>query len=353
MTQERCSAGTMVTIYGAGIIGLSCALEFSNRGASVTLIDPVWPPRGASWAAAGMIAPAFEAAAVSGTHPKLFELCLKGAALWPEWSDKLEAETGLPAGYEAEPSLALAFDAEQTAHLQAIVERSKRAGFAVDSIEPDDVAIRPTLALEMPTDTHVDNRLTMMALVNACEGRENITLADAPDPSQQAITLITAGWQSPDLVGARLPVFPLGGQMLSVEPVAGAPSRTVRCGSLYIVPKRDRVIIGATVEPGVARRIIVLEDVEDLRQQAARLFPELANAPIIERWAGVRPGTPDHAPYLGQIRQNVFVAAGHHRNGILLAPLTAQIMADMILERKTDPLIDAFAPSRALEELQS
>lgn len=353
MTQDQGNAGNMITIYGAGIIGLSCALELSNRGASVTLIDPVWPPRGASWAAAGMIAPAFEAAAVSGTHPKLFELCLKGAALWPEWSQRLEAETGLPAGYEAEPSLALAFDAEQAAHLQAIVERSKRAGFAVDTIQPNDVAIRPTLALEMPTDTHVDNRLTMMALVRACEQRDAITILRTPPPSQGGFILVTAGWETPDILGVDLPVFPLGGQMLSVEPVAGAPTRTVRCGSLYIVPKRDRVIIGATVEPGVARRNIVLEDVEDLRQQAARLFPALANAPIIERWAGVRPGTPDHGPYLGQIRQNVFVAAGHHRNGILLAPLTAQIMADMILERKTDPLIDAFAPTRALEELQS
>ena len=109
-------------VRGAGIIGLSCALEMAVRGADIVLVDPVWPPRGASWAAAGMIAPAFEAAGRPGAHSRLFELCIKSAALWPEWTDQLSDLTGLTSGYSSLASKAVAIDEETGRQLTNVLD---------------------------------------------------------------------------------------------------------------------------------------------------------------------------------------------------------------------------------------
>ena len=101
-----------IAIIGAGIVGLSCAMEFARRGANVSLYEKTWPPRGASWAAAGMLAPAFEAIGVDGGHPHLFQLCDAGARAWPQWAERLERESGLPSGYDPAPSLAIALNVD-------------------------------------------------------------------------------------------------------------------------------------------------------------------------------------------------------------------------------------------------
>ena len=133
--------------------------------------------------------------------------------------------------------------------------------------------------------------------------------------------------------------------MLSVAPVEGAPQMTVRAGHLYIVPKADRIIIGATSEPGRVLSQSEPDRIDDLLAHAIRICPVLETAPVLESWAGVRPGRKNHAPLLGRTRlDGVFVASGHFRNGILLAPITAQIMADLILDGEVSPLASAFAP---------
>ena len=128
---------------------------------------------------------------------------------------------------------------------------------------------------------------------------------------------------------------------------------TVRCGHIYIVPKSDRIIIGATTEPG---RTSLQPDhlaIERLRHAAAEICPALAEAEVIESWAGVRPGTKDHAPILGETSiPGLFIAAGHFRNGILLAPLTAKMMADLVIDGNTSELARAFSPNaRHAEQL--
>src|SRR6056297_3016728 len=107
-----------VAVIGAGIIGLSCAIELADRGLAVSLFEPNWPPRGASWAAAGMLAPAFEAAASPGVHADLFQLCDASAQLWPAWARALEAKSGRPSGYRPGPSLAIALNDAQVQHLE-------------------------------------------------------------------------------------------------------------------------------------------------------------------------------------------------------------------------------------------
>lgn len=368
-----------IGIIGAGIIGLSCAIELADRGVRVALYDKSWPPRGASWAAAGMLAPAFEAAPTLGTHPTLYELCDASAKLWPDWAKSLQARTGIDAGYYPGPSLAIATNSAQTQSFDAV--RSALSGQpnaprdCTDEVHELEPALAGEIrsALLLPSDGQADNRQTVTALVAAVEAHSDITIHPGLAPLKSVggvldhaghdATLVCAGWGTAivkaeengerfSLVNWDVSLDEIdcyGGQMLAVEPVAGAPKMTVRCGHLYIVPKADRIIIGATTEPGRVLDQAEPDVVAELKRQAAALCPVLADAPVIESWAGVRPGTKDHAPLLGETRTSgLFVASGHYRNGILLAPITAQIMADTIVDGKVSDLARAFSPRARL-----
>lgn len=374
-----------IAIAGAGIIGLGCALELARRGAPVTLYDPNTPGRGASWAAAGMIAPAFEAAAENGVHPRLFDLCLQGARLWTDFAARLERDAGVPLGYSPGPSLAIATNAEAAGHLAAIAARLELSGIPGDRLTPAEACARePALsphiasALSLPTDGHVNNRAVVTALLKLCMAHPDIAIEQRPAPIRASVMgvsvddhdllLVTAGWQSAVLkVEEHGREFSLvnwdagldgidcyGGQMLSVTRGPDGPVTTLRAGHVYMVPRGDELVIGATMEPGRTDDMPDDAAIADLKAKAAGIVPCVADAEITSTWAGVRPGTPDHAPFLGRTRQpNMFIAAGHYRNGILLAPITAQIMAGMILDGETSPLAAAFALDRPLPALAS
>lgn len=364
-----------IAVIGAGIIGLSCALELADRGRDVTIFEKAWPPRGASWAAAGMLAPAFEAAEGLGAHPKLFDLCDASAGLWPDWAAMLEARTGLPSGYMPGPSLAIATSAKEADRLASIQSRLTIHPLAPEAcltrlrdIEPA-IEAEVQAAMLLPSDGQADNRRTIEALMACIEAHKRIRIkTQAPalrleqgrlDHAGHDATLITSGWQSAnvsiDASGAVIPLAQLdpvfstlqifGGQMLAVAPIENGPKMTIRCGDLYIVPKSDRIIIGATTEPGRALKRPEADVIQRLKARAVVLCPALADAPIIETWAGIRPGTQDHAPLLGLSRvDDLYVATGHYRNGILLAPITAQIMADLIVSGITSDLAAGFSP---------
>lgn len=375
------SSSQSVAIVGAGIIGLACALDLADRGARVSLFEDQWPPHGASWAAAGMLAPAFEAAAEPGTHPDLFRFCDASARLWQDWAARLEARTGLSSGYVAGPSLAIAQSLAQATHLAEV-----RAKLSDQSDAPEDCLDRlPTVepaiggtiqaALLLPSDGQADNRQTVAALIAALSDHPNVEIHQAIAPlklragrlelAEHDAVLIAAGWRSGEVLvesggqNVRLgdldpsfaPLDHYGGQMLSLAPVSDGPRLTIRCGDLYIVPKTDRIIVGATTEPGRALSVPDPDVIESLRQRAIAICPALRDAATIESWAGIRPGTDDHAPLLGRAQlPGLFVATGHYRNGILLAPLTAQIMANLILDGEIDEIGRAFSPQRSLVE---
>jgi len=237
-----------IAIAGAGIIGLSCALELARRGAAITLYDPNTPGRGASWAAAGMIAPAFEAASEPGVHPQLFDLCLESARLWPEFAAHLETESGETVGYAAGPSLAVAASEAMAAHLDGILDTLTKRGLPGQRLDMDaarriEPALSPDLrgVLQLTTDGHVNNRAVVSVLLALCERHPRIMLERTPAPLQSHddaldveghdFILITAGWQSGELkVTEHGKQFSLanwdssldeidtyGGQMLSVE----------------------------------------------------------------------------------------------------------------------------------------
>ena len=375
------SANTIqsIAIIGAGIVGLSCAIELADRGLSVSLFDKTWPPRGASWAAAGMLAPAFEAASMPGTHPQLFELCDQSASIWPVWSSALENRTGLSSGYRPGPSLAVAMDAVQAGHLAAIERAMQGHKQAPQRCPASATAIEPAIsnsveaAWLLPSDGQVDNRRTLTALVACVEAHPNIAIHPGEPPLRlrgrqidhagHDATLVCAGWRTTKVQAAENDRFttladldpvldnirPYGGQMLSVAPIDGTPKMTIRCGDLYIVPQRDRIVIGATTEPGRILHAADADVIADLKARSAVICPVLAKAETLESWAGVRPGTKDHAPILGKTSvANLYVASGHYRNGILLAPITAQIMADLIIDDITTELAHAFSPQARL-----
>lgn len=365
-----------IAIIGAGIIGLSCALEFAARGSDIVIIDKVEPGRGASWAAAGMLAPAFEAAAYGASSKHLLSLCLASATIWPDWAKRLERLTGMPSGYNAEATLAVPSGPvakDYTALSRALVQHN----IAHQFLNRDDLRdAEPHLAehvksgIRLPTDKQVDNRLTLRALISALRRLPNVEIrrGEAELKSGSSgfchegfdATLVCAGWQT-SIVRTMIdggimklvnvdPVLdeidPYGGQMVSVHRTSRTPMTTIRAGDLYIVPKHDRVIIGATVEPGIVREWSEKADIDGLLSRACALCPGLSDAPIVEAWAGVRPGTDTHAPLLGRTQvDDLFVASGHYRNGILLAPITAKMMADLILDGEASELAKKFWPS--------
>ena len=362
----RSNTRSDVLVVGGGVIGLAIALELRLRGATVTVLTRNFN-EAASHAAAGMLAPQAEKLPPGA----MLELCLRSRSLYSDWTQKLETLTGLPTGYWACGILAPVYEEE------AGFNKSGSTAANLTSAQwLDRVAIhqhQPGLSQEVmggwwyPDDAQVDNRLLTEALRAAvCDAgvvwREPLTVQEilqrgdrvlgvqtADGTFQAAHYVLATGAWSQDLL--PIPVQPRKGQMLSVQVPAGATPalQSVLFGSeIYIVPRQDgRIVIGATSEAVGFTPENTPEGVEALLERATRLYPALRSLPLQEVWWGFRPATPDELPLLGASPySNLTLATGHYRNGILLAPVTAQLLADRILHQQSDLLLDAFHWSR-------
>jgi glycine oxidase len=341
-----------VRIEGAGLAGLACAwgLVRAGAGVAVRVVDVAVPGRGASWAAAGMIAPGFEAAGSAGHHRDMLALALRSAGMWPEFARELEAVSGLGVGYRALPTLALARTPEEAERLARIAAGLALAGQGALAQGEGESALRlrePALAegigggLVLESDMQVDARALVQALLVALE-RLGVAFGAAGDRDEPADAVILAhGWQT-----TGLGVVPVKGQLMAIRRQPGHPEHVLRAGGLYVVPKADRVLIGASVEPGRSDRDVDEGLLDTMRERACRLCPALAHGEVVERWAGVRPVTRDGAPVLGRLKDGRYIAAGHGRNGVLLAPVTSAILSALVLDGKTDELARRFGPLR-------
>lgn len=360
MREPRASAGLRdrVCIVGGGVIGLAGARALSEAGAEVTVVDPGRAELRAAWAAGGMLAPLAEA---EGPGPFL-EMARSSLRLYPRFVADLEASTGLELGLHLTGKLLTAYDPESEARLRARIaalqaegeELSWLEGEAVRRLEP---ALSPEVrgAVLLPGQGRVDNRTLSLALERDCrrrgvafvEGRvaevivhqgrvRGVRLEEREAEIPCAAVVVAAGAWSAGIRGLprALPVRPVKGQMLALAAPHLHLTRVVTAGDRYLIPRDTSsgpvVVVGATQEDkGFDREI---DDVgqTSLHEAAVRLIPGLSRAPVVERWAGLRPGTPDGLPILGPDPEvpDLCYATGHHRNGILLAPLTASRVLD-------------------------
>jgi glycine oxidase len=364
-----------VVVVGGGVIGLGVAWRAAQAGMAVTVVDPS-PGRGASWAAAGMLAPVTE---VHYGEQALLRLNLAAADRWPGFAAELEEAAGRQVGYRRSGTLTVARDTDDNAALEDLYRFQLRCGLEVERLRSRDCRrLEPGLAPSVrggvlaPGDHQVDNRALAGALLAACERAGVRLLADratglrldgervtgvtvAGRASLAAATVVlAAGCWSQELGGlaAELlpPVRPVKGQLLQLRGPAADPlcRRNVRGLEVYVVPRADgRVVVGATVEEQGFDIRVTAGAVHDLLRAALELLPDVAELELVETVAGLRPGSPDNAPLLGPAGvEGLVVATGHYRNGILLAPVTAEAVAELLASGRVPAAIAPFSPAR-------
>jgi glycine oxidase len=351
-----------VCIAGAGIIGLSLALELHHRGVSVTVLDRSTPLTEASTAAAGMLA-----ARDPHNPPQLQPLADLSLSLYPAFLNRLHSLTGIRVPFQthntlqALPSNAPNFTGESTPEdlarlLPALIAGNHRFLLLDEhSLDPRQLAaallaaVRST-AIDLRPDTPV---LSTRACENAVEIQTPTTLLHA-----KQFVDCTGAWSSATSHLTNIQVSPKKGQMLAVALPPSLPLQlVVRTPDIYIVPRTTgpaagRAIIGATIEDSGFDKSIHPDDIHHLRALAAALLPPIANTPQLEAWSGLRPATPDGLPLLGALPgdPNHLIATGHYRNGILLAPATALVMAQLLSNETPSVDLTSFSPARGVPQ---
>ncbi len=356
-------------VVGAGIIGLSLAIELNKQGLRVLVVEKGEPGREASWAAAGMLCD-FPVE----TTPALRELATASARMYPEFVHELEDESGLKIDLRSVGTLELsrvdtglrAVSAGQSpATTQAYDLPTPLQELEPAFRVPDGMA--PHLTALYIKERSVDPRHLTAAAIAAARHRgidfssgDHVLAVEVVDGKASGIrtnktqfaagmVVNCAGAWAGQIEPHPFSTRPVKGQMLCVAmPQKEMVRHVVRAPDVYLIPRSDgRMLIGATVEEAGFDKQTVPETILKLRQAALDLVPKLADARILEAWAGLRPGTPDGLPILGATpTPGYFVATGHFRDGILLAPVTAKLMAQMILGQKPEFDLEAFGAER-------
>jgi glycine oxidase len=367
-----------VLVIGGGVIGLAVAWRAARSGASVALLERERLGHGASRVAAGMLAPVAEVEYGAGGRRQL-ELGLRSAAMWPDFARELEQVAGIDVGLRRTGTLLLARDADEAGELERQHAFREELGLPVKRLLPSQArelepALAPTvrLALEAPDDHSVDPRLVLAALERACR-RAGVQLREGAsvtrvevaggrvrslqEASGESISpgevVVAAGAWSGGIEGlpGEASVRPVRGQIMRLRDPAGAGllRRVVRYQGGYLVPRGDgRYVLGATVEERGFRELPTAGGLYELLRDAHELVPGCSELELEELAVGFRPGTPDNAPSIGRGELGGLVwATGHYRNGILLAPLTAELVAALLAGGAAEPeLAAACDPAR-------
>jgi glycine oxidase len=359
-----------VAIVGAGVIGLACAWRLAQRGLSVCVLERAAAPgSGASGVAAGMLAPVTEA---EFGAQALLDLNLDSAGRWPAFADELHAATGREVGYRRAGALVVAADRDDSEELRRLHAFQESLGLEVEwlgsraarQLEP---ALSPRIAgaIHAPHEAQADPRALVTALAAAftAAGGEAVygvnvraLTGDGVDTDLGAVhaaqVVVAAGCWSSQLDHGAPPVRPVKGQILRLRrrpgqaPLAERLIRTPRC---YVVDRiGGEVVIGATVEERGFDDSVTADGVYRLLEAAYEVLPDAGELEWVEAAARLRPGTPDNAPAIGRAEgdDGVVWATGHYRNGILLAPVTADAVAAIVTGQDPPPVVDSFAPGR-------
>lgn len=378
-----------LVVVGGGVIGLSVAWRARQRGMGVTLLERETIGSGTSRVAAGMLAPVAEAEFGEAAR-RVLDLGLRSADMWPVFAQELQAAAEQQIGFLATGTLLIARDADQARELERQIAFRNSLGLASNRLRPSQArerepALAPTvrLALEAPDDHSVDPRLLLAALRASCESagvqlREHAPVArieadtagervtgvrlgggesaagrgDGEFLAAEHVVIASGAWSALiEGIAERVPVRPVRGQLLRLRDPRGAGllSGVVRFEGGYLVPRADgRYVLGATVEERGFDMQPDAGGVYELLREAIEVVPGVRELKIDELCVGLRPGTPDNAPAIGPGELDGLTwATGHHRNGILLAPLTAQLVVALLAGEQGDgTLLGACDPRR-------
>ena len=358
------------------MIGLGIGWRLTQAGCEVDLFERGTAGRGASWAAAGMLAAGLEA---EPGEDALFTLNRESQTLWPEFAAELEQASGMSVGLRREGTMMLALTRDDASRLKFTFDFQRSLGVRLEWLSAADARLRePHLsprvaaAIFSPDDHQLENRFLVMALAKAFRaagGRlhEGATidavaisagrvtgLVEAGNTRDADVVVLAAGAWSGEIAGiplaARPLVRPVKGQMLALQMDRAAPllRHVVWAAKAYLAPRADgRLIVGATVEERGFDESLTAGGVLALLEGAWRAVPGIEELPIAEMWTGFRPGSRDDAPVLGPSGvEGLVLATGHYRNGILLTPVTARAIARYILSGEIDESIRPFGLDR-------
>ena len=347
-----------VIVIGGGIIGLSLAIALRKRGATVLVVERGEPGREASHAAGGMLVDCS-----AETPPALQPLALASARMYPEFTYELEAESGLKVDLRDQGTIV--FPPAEHVH--------ERPGFTLASLLPAPLGeLEPALAEpDRPAfylkERSVDPRALVRAALETAKRRGTdfsagnmVTAVNLSDGRATGVTTSKTTFRASKVVNCggawssqiaphAFPTRPVKGQMLClIMPARTLLKHVVRSPEAYLIPRSDgRLLVGATVEEAGFDKRTDPTTIRRLHHAAMALVPKLGDAKILEDWAGLRPGTPDALPILGATATpGYYVATGHFRDGILLAPITAEIMAAVMEGRQPDYNLAPFSPAR-------
>lgn len=343
---------------GGGIIGLSLSIELHKQGADVLVVERGEPGREASHAAGGMLVDSG-----SETSPALQPLAAASARMYPEFAHELQVESGLHVDLREDG--AIVFPPEETslgappwesdpllpvalAQLEPALAESTRSAFYVKerSVDPRGLtAAALSTAKRRGVDFSSGDEVTF---VDFSAGRAS-GVSTTKTKLHAARVINCAGAWSARIGPCPVPTRPVKGQMLClIAPRRDLLRHVVRSPGIYLIPRTDgRILVGTTVEEAGFDKRTDVTTIQRFHRAAIALVPELRDAKILESWAGLRPGTPDALPILGETDMpGYYIATGHFRDGILLAPITAQVMARMIAGRAPDYDLAPFSPAR-------
>ena len=364
-----------IVIVGGGTIGLAIGWEVAKAGADVVLFERGEAGRGTSWLAAGMLAPDAE---IGFEEVALYRLSRESLRRWPAFARALERATGQRVDYRDDGTLVVADDRDSAEALRRLYRFQKEQGLDVqwltgaEALETEPfLAPRLAAAVFAPGDHQVDNRRLLGALRAAFleaggDLREGTSVqALIPDAQRPAVVLegsarvearavvVAAGVWSGGLEGlepaARPPVRPVKGQMIELRMEQPFGLRhVVRGPDAYLAPKSDgRLLVGATTEEMGFDTRVTAGGLYAILEGAWQVVPGIYDLPVADTWAGLRPGSRDHAPLLGcSAAPGILFATGHYRHGVLLTPVTAQEVARLVLTGETSAWLEPFSPRR-------
>ncbi|MCM3872420.1 MAG: glycine oxidase ThiO [Pyrinomonadaceae bacterium] len=368
-----------VVIIGGGVIGLTIARALALRGISdVLLVERARLGKEASSAAAGMLAPQAEA----DEADDFFNLCCQSRDLYPTFAAALREETGIDCELDRTGTLYLAFTDHDQGEIEHRYDWQVRAGLTVQKLTPADArTLEPCIsesvrgALKFPDDIQVENRRLLSALIQANEklGVRVMTASTVESVridcgrvqgvetargfiSTEQVVVSGGAWSSfIKILNAASPnprIEPVKGQMVCFDSTDVAPNlarHVIYSPRGYLVPRRDgRILSGSTTEQAGFDKEVTGAGVHSILSNALEISPRIADLPLIGVWAGLRPRAHDSLPVLGPCEQipGLVFATGHYRNGILLAPITGELIADAIVDNVVSAALNAFSSDR-------